>query len=138
MSTSGTVTRRDFLRSGAVAGAGLVIAIYLPGCSRRDAPAAAGDTASDSPFAPNAFLRIGADDSVTVIVGYSEMGQGVATSIPMLVAEELDADWSKVTMEFAPADKAYANPLFGAQGTGGSTAVRGAWKPMSVAGAAAR
>ena len=138
MSTTGTVTRRDFLRAGTVAGAGLVIAIYLPGCSRRDAPAAAAGNAADPPFAPNAFLRIGADDSVTVFVGYSEMGQGVATSIPMLVAEELDADWSKVTMEFAPADKAYANPLFGAQGTGGSTAVRGAWKPMSMAGAAAR
>ena len=139
MSAPAATSRRDFLRTGATIGAGLVIAIYLPGCSRRgDADERAGAASGDPPFAPNAFLRIGTDDSVTVIVGYSEMGQGVATSIPMLVAEELDADWSKVKMEFAPADKVYANPLFGAQGTGGSTAVRGAWKPMSLAGAAAR
>jgi isoquinoline 1-oxidoreductase beta subunit len=66
------------------------------------------------------------------------MGQGVATALPMLVAEELEADWSRVRIEFAPADKAYTNPLFGMQGTGGSTSVRAAWMPLRKAGAAAR
>ena len=72
------------------------------------------------------------------MVDRSEMGQGVATSLPMLLAEELEADWSKVRIEFAPADKAYTNPLFGMQGTGGSTSVRAAWMPLRKAGAAAR
>lgn len=136
MITIDNVSRRDFLRAGASAGAGLVLAVYLPGCSR--GAAGGRQAASGPPFQPNAFLRIAPDDTITVIVGYSEMGQGVATAIPMLVAEQLDADWSRVRMEFAPADKAYNNPLFGMQGTGGSTAVRGAWKPLSLAGAAAR
>lgn len=134
MSTLADVSRRDFLRVGAATGAGLVLAIYLPGCSR--APAAG--TSTEPPFHPNAFLRIAPDDTITVVVGYSEMGQGVATAVPMLVAEELEADWSTIKVEFAPADPAYTNPLLGMQGTGGSTTVRGAWKPMREAGAAAR
>src|SRR5205814_3078849 len=68
----------------------------------------------------------------------SEMGQGVTTSLPMLLAEELEADWSKVRIESAPADKAYTNPMFGMQGTGGSTSVRAAYTPLRKAGAAAR
>jgi isoquinoline 1-oxidoreductase beta subunit len=90
------------------------------------------------PFAPNAWLRIGADDTVLVEVDRSEMGQGVTTSLPMLLAEELEADWTTVRIEFAPADKAYFNPLFGAQGTGGSTSIRAAYTPLRQAGAAAR
>src|SRR5258705_12177554 len=66
------------------------------------------------------------------------MGRGVTTSLPMLLAEELEADWTKVRFEFAPADKAYINQLFGIQGTGGSSSVRAAWKPLRVAGAQAR
>src|SRR5207244_284566 len=93
----------------------------------RGAPAAA--------FAPNAWLRIGADESVLVVVDRSEMGQGVTTSLPMLLAEELEADWSKVRIESAPADKAYTNPMFGMQGTGGSTSVRAAYTPLRKAGA---
>jgi isoquinoline 1-oxidoreductase beta subunit len=75
---------------------------------------------------------------VLIMVDRSEMGQGVATSLPMLVAEELEADWSKVRIEFAPVDKAYTNPMFGMQGTGGSTSVRAAWMPLRKAGATAR
>ncbi len=116
--------RRHFLQvTGAV---GLVIAFRIP--VRRGAV----------PFAPNAWLRIGTDDSVLVIVDRSEMGQGVTTSLPMLLAEELEADWTKIRFEFAPADKAYINQLFGIQGTGGSSSVRAAWKPLRVAGAQAR
>jgi isoquinoline 1-oxidoreductase beta subunit len=118
--------RRDFLQVAGTIGAGLVIGFKIP--NRRGV----------APFAPNAWLRIGTDDSVLVIVDRSEMGQGVTTSLPMLLAEELEADWTKIRFEFAPADKAYINPLFGLQGTGGSSSVRAAWKPLREAGARAR
>src|SRR2546427_4733472 len=72
------------------------------------------------------------------MVDRSEMGQGVATSLPMLLAEELEADWTKIRIEFAPAAKEYINPMFGMQGTGGSTSVRAAYTPLRKAGAAAR
>src|SRR5437773_1050683 len=124
------VTRREFRETGSVAG--FVIAFHLPATGRGRAAAAA------APFAPNAWLRIGADESVVVVVDRSEMGQGVTTSLPMLLAEELEADWSKVRIESAPADKAYINPMFGMQGTGGSTSVRAAYTPLRKAGAAAR
>src|SRR5256886_16168408 len=125
------VTRREFLQTASVVGAGLVIGFYLP-------PGRGRATAAAGPFAPNAWLRIGTDDSVLVMVDRSEMGQGGATSLPMLLAEELEADWSKIKIEFAPADKAYTNPMFGMQGTGGSTSVRAAFTPLRKAGAAAR
>jgi len=118
--------RRDFLQVTGTIGAGLVVGFRIP--NRRGV----------APFAPNAWLRIGTDDSVLVIVDRSEMGQGVTTALPMLLAEELEADWTKIRFEFAPADKAYINQLFGMQGTGGSSSVRAAWKPLREAGARAR
>jgi isoquinoline 1-oxidoreductase beta subunit len=127
------VSRRDFLEAAGIAGTGLVIGFHLPATGR-----GRGDAAVKGPFAPNAWLRINPDESVLVMVDRSEMGQGVATSLPMLLAEELEADWSKIKIEFAPADKAYINPLFGMQGTGGSTSVRAAYGPLRKAGAAAR
>ncbi len=133
MTARTAVTRREFLETTGVVGAGLMLGFHLPAGGRFGAVADA-----PAPFAPNAWLRIGADESVLVVVDRSEMGQGVTTALPMLLAEELDADWSKVKIEFAPADKAYANPLFGMQGTGGSTSVRAAWQPLRKAGAAAR
>lgn len=135
MTAAREVSRRDFLRSAAAAGAGLTIAIYLPGCGRGDAVAAA---AAKPTFLPNAWLRIGPDGWVTVMVDRSEMGQGVTTSLPMLLAEELDADWKRVRIEQAPAGKEYVNPAFGIQGTGGSTSVRAGFKPLREAGAKAR
>src|SRR5437870_7285244 len=131
MSAPSPVSRRDFLETTAAAGAGLVIGFHLP-AGGRFAPAGA------APFAPNAWLRISPDNSVLIVVDRSEMGQGVTTSLPMLVAEELDADWTKVKIESAPADKAYINPMFGMQGTGGSTSIRAAYTPLRKAGAAAR
>src|SRR5213078_1436730 len=125
------LTRREFLETAGAAGAGLVIGFHLP-------PGSRFRTAAAAPLAPNAWLRIGVDESVLVIVDRSEMGQGVATALPMLLAEELDADWSNIKIEFAPADKAYTNPMFGMQGTGGSTSVRAAYTPLRKAGAAAR
>jgi isoquinoline 1-oxidoreductase beta subunit len=126
------IERREFLRAAGVAGAGLVVGVRLDARTqgRTDAP--------DAPFAPNAFVRVGTDGVVTVIVGYSEMGQGITTSLPMLVAEELEVDPSAVKFEQAPADPAYNNPDFGMQGTGGSSTIHGAFLPMRQAGAAAR
>jgi isoquinoline 1-oxidoreductase beta subunit len=124
-------SRRDFVKSSVVMGGGLVIGFVLPGAARF----AEGAT---PPFQPNAYIRVTPDNVVTVIVGQSEMGQGVLTAIPMLVAEELEADWSKIRIEQAPADPAFVNPIFKNQATGGSTSVRGQWEPMRKAGATAR
>ncbi len=124
------VSRRDFLKTSALAGGGLLIGFTLPGASRL--AEAAGE------FKPNAFIRITPNNQVTVICGLSEMGQGVHTAIPMLVAEELEADWSRIKVEQAPADPAFKNPFMGFQATGGSTSVRVNWEPMRKAGATAR
>jgi len=136
MSATTPLDRRSFLKTGVAAGAGLVIGFYLPG--RREALAAsrAGEAAASGMI--NAWVRISPDDRVTVIVSKSEMGQGVATSMPMLLAEELECDWKKVRFEFAPAALVYFDPFFHMQGTGGSTSVRSGWVPLRQAGATAR
>jgi isoquinoline 1-oxidoreductase beta subunit len=126
------LTRRDFVRAGIAAGAGLTLAIHLPGCSPR-APVVTGP-----PFEPNAWLRIGTDGVVTVVVDKSEMGQGVMTALPQIVMEELDGDWTTMKIESAPAGPAYVNPAFGVQGTGGSTSVMVSMQPLREAGARAR
>jgi len=130
------VGRRSFFKATAAAGGGLLISFYLPGCvAKRTGPA----TALATPvFAPNAWIRIGTDDVVTLTVASSEMGQGVMTAIPMLAADELDADWAKVRVVTAPAATEYFNPIIGQQLTGGSTAVRAFWMPVRQAGATAR
>ena len=103
----------------------------------RFAPAFAAE--SDADFAPNAFVRIDQDSKVTFTIPQVEMGQGIYTALSMLLAEELDAPFEDVTAVAAPPDdKLYKNPVFGFQVTGGSTSVRGFWKPMRIAGAAAR
>jgi isoquinoline 1-oxidoreductase beta subunit len=125
-------TRREFVKAAAATGAGLALAIYFQGC---------GTGAPDAPegvFAPDAFLRLSPDGTVTVVIGRSEMGQGPTTGLAMLLAEELDCDWSRVTFVQAPAARAYYNPAWKAQLTGGSTSIRTAWLPMRQAGATAR
>lgn len=129
------VSRREFLRTTAAVGAGLTVAVQL-GCAPKDEDATSGPVTT--PLQPDAFVRVSTDGSVTVVCGYSEMGQGVLTAVPMLVAEELDVDWSRVKVEQSPAGEPYFNPLFGIQGTGGSSTVRAAWKPLREAGARAR
>jgi isoquinoline 1-oxidoreductase subunit beta len=133
-------TRRDFLKS---AGAATAVALTIGfewGDSRRRALAAAPVPSAGTSFTPNAFLRIGADNSVTVIAKHVEMGQGAYTGIATVVAEELDADWAKVRVESAPADaKRYANLAFGTmQGTGGSSAMSNSWNQLREAGAKGR
>jgi isoquinoline 1-oxidoreductase beta subunit len=131
-------TRRDFLKSaGTAAAVALTIGFEWSGSARRAlaAPAPSGGKT----FAPNAFLRIGSDGSVTVIAKHVEMGQGAYTGIATVVADELDADWSAVRVESAPADaKRYANSAFGMQGTGGSSAMSNSWDQLRDAGAKAR
>jgi isoquinoline 1-oxidoreductase beta subunit len=127
------LSRRSFLQVAA-AGGGLMLALRLP-AANSEAAAAAGET-----FAPNAFIRIGGDGQVVLTMPYVEMGQGTYTSIPMLIAEELEVDLKQVRLEHAPPnEKLYGNPLLGGiQATGNSNAVRAAWQPLRQAGAAAR
>jgi isoquinoline 1-oxidoreductase beta subunit len=130
MTTLKNPARRSFLQNGAAAGGALVIGVALP-LRFREALAA-------SESAVNAWIRIGGDNSVTILCARSEMGQGVAMALPTLVAEELEVDLAKVKVEFAPPGEAYINSMLGAQLTGGSTSVRDGWEKMRVAGAQAR
>jgi isoquinoline 1-oxidoreductase beta subunit len=127
-------SRRRFLSATAAIGGGLLIGFGLPARSQvRDG------LTKEAPFAPNAFLRIDRAGKVTFVMPYIEMGQGTYTSIPMLIAEELEVDVDKVAIEHSPPDdKLYVNPLVGYQLTGGSTAIRGAYVPLRQAGATAR
>nr|WP_283254642.1 xanthine dehydrogenase family protein molybdopterin-binding subunit [Luteimonas galliterrae] len=131
-------SRRDFLKTGAIVGGGLVVAFVVPGAKRFAMAQETAAAAAAAPFAPNAFLRIGSDDSVTVLLAHSEMGQGIWTALPMLIAEELDADWSKIKVEHAPAGQPYAHSAFGMQMTGGSTSTWSEFDRYRQAGAAAR
>jgi isoquinoline 1-oxidoreductase beta subunit len=128
--------RREFLKAaGSVSALALTIGFEWLGPARR--AAAAG--ANPALFAPNAFLRIDADGSVTVIAKHVEMGQGAYTGIATVLAEELDADWSQVRVDSAPADaKRYANLAFGMQGTGGSSSMANSWSQLREAGAKGR
>ena len=141
--------RRNFLRVGAAAGGGLLIGFGLGACNReqrneKPAEAAVGSAATKTvdqapDLAHNAFIKIDRTGLVTLIVHKVEMGQGTYTSMPMLLAEELEVDLSKVKLEQAPANNSlYSDPLLGGQVTGGSTSVRASWDPLRQAGAAAR
>jgi len=136
LSKTTQTSRRGFLVASAVAGAGLVIGLQLPrGGGRPVAIAAEGDV-----MAPNAFLRIAPDSSVTVLSKHIEFGQGSYTGLATLAAEELDADWAQVRAEAAPADAALYNNLHWGQvqGTGGSSSIANAHQQMREAGAMAR
>jgi len=135
MTTATRLDRREFLRASAAVGGGLLISVYVPELdfARAESPATVGKV-----FAPNAYVRIGTDEIVTVVSNHSEMGQGVYTSLPMLLNEELEADWSKVRVESAPVNAAYNHAVFGIQITGGSTTTASEWERYRKMGAAAR
>jgi isoquinoline 1-oxidoreductase subunit beta len=116
------ISRREFVAAGVAAGTGLVIGFYLP--HRGPKP---------DIFSPNAYLRITPENKITIVCARSEMGQGVRTALPMILAEELEADWKQIEIE-----QAGASTLFGDQSTGGSASIRTTWDPMRKAGAAAR
>lgn len=131
------IDRRSFLKASIVAGGALLVGVSLPLVSRAEerfgiTPTPAAD------FQPNAFIRIAKDGKVTVIVGQAEMGQGVFTSLPMIVADELEVDWANVSYESGPAGKAFFNPAMGMQGTGGSSSVKGFFAPLRKASAQVR
>lgn len=138
-----TITRRDFIKATGLAGGGLLVGVYLVGCGNESPEPPPSATSSPSPresdapelawVEPSVFLKIGTDDTVTITVHKSEMGQGVRTALPMIVAEELEADWATIRVEQAPADRAYGNQV-----TGGSTSVSESYALLRRAGATAR
>src|ERR1700675_2568328 len=132
---SGEVSRRALL-TGGLAG-GFLLAFHLPVRAVNEPTQPPDDT--NGKFAPNAFIRIDNAGKTTLVMPQVEMGQGVYTALPMILAEELDADFALVALEHAPpSDKLYGNPLFGIQATGNSNSVRAWWKPLRTAGASAR
>jgi isoquinoline 1-oxidoreductase beta subunit len=146
ITTTPVTTRRTFLRATSLAGAGFIV-----GCSESSAPpaatgatgaAAAGAAAPAMPVRPtelNAFVRVGSDNRITVIIKHLDKGQGVTTGLATIVADEMDAAWDQVGFEFAPVNnELYANLQLGLQGTGGSSSIANSWMQLRQAGAAAR
>ncbi|AXQ31526.1 xanthine dehydrogenase family protein molybdopterin-binding subunit [Solimonas sp. K1W22B-7] len=133
------MTRRDFLRVSAMAGGGLLAACnFAPESEPVQAPPTPGPGPVGDAWQANAFVRIAPDNRITIIVGSAEIGQGTSTVVPMMVAEELDADWSQVSWEQSPTARDYANPRNFSQLTAGSATVRGVYLPQRRAGAAIR
>jgi isoquinoline 1-oxidoreductase beta subunit len=127
-------SRRSFLKVTALASGGFAVGVFVPGAARfAEAAMASGKT-----FEPNAWVRITPDNRVTLVADKSEMGQGVYTAMPLMIAEELDNDWTQVHIEQAVASPVYANPFLGAQATGGSTSIRSGYMAMRKVGATAR
>src|SRR5467141_3029165 len=127
-------SRRAFLQAGIAASGGLLLSVRLP------ALIGEAEAENANSFTPNAFIRIERDGRIVLTMPYVEMGQGTYTSIPMLIAEELEVDLKQVQVEHAPPDeKLYGNPLLGGiQVTGNSNAVRASWQPLRQAGATAK
>lgn len=128
------ISRREFLQH-TMTGTGIVLAVTLTPLGFRvftPAEASTGD------FSPSVWLTVSSDELIRIFVAKSEMGQGVSTSLPMLVAEELDANWENVRFFFAPAEERFRDPVWGTQATGGSTSIRHLYEPLRIAGAAAK
>jgi isoquinoline 1-oxidoreductase beta subunit len=134
VSVATEMKRREFLKAGAALGGGLLISLYVP----EFVPAARATDSAAKPVALNAFVRIGTDETVTVISNHSEMGQGIYTSLPMLLNEELEADWARVRVESSPVDAVYNHTVFGIMMTGGSTTTNSEYDRFRQMGAMAR
>jgi isoquinoline 1-oxidoreductase beta subunit len=119
-------SRSQFIRAGVALGAGLSLGLRLPAGAQNDV------------FAPNAWVRIAPDETITILLSKSEMGQGVILGLPTILADELDADPQRIRTEVAPPSAAYIDPELGEQATGGSTSINSTWLPLRNAGAAAR
>jgi isoquinoline 1-oxidoreductase subunit beta len=130
--TAHSMNRRSFLKTSAAGATGLIVGFYFRG------DAEALRAVSADPIVFNAWIHVGADDFVTILIDKSEMGQSILTGLAMIAADELDCDWKKIRTEFAPADKIYFNPRFNAQGTGGSSGTPTSWNPLRKASATAR
>ncbi len=129
-------TRREFLKHS-LAGAGLTLALFMSPSGYRIS-SAAQDKKNDPSLHPQLWVRISPDNQVTIVVSKSEMGQGVSTSLPMIVADELEAEWQQVRFVESPAGPEYVDPETGMQLTGGSTSVRHMYDPLRKLGATAR
>jgi len=138
MNSELTTSRRSFLKAGALLGGGLMISFTVPGAKRLAAMGAAAGEDAVAWFVPNAYLSIGADDTIRVILAHAEMGQGVWTTLSMLIAEELDADWNKFKIEHAPPGAPYLHTAYGMQITGGSSTTWSEFDRYRQAGALAR
>ncbi|CAG0959418.1 xanthine dehydrogenase YagR molybdenum-binding subunit [Anaerolineae bacterium] len=133
-----TISRRNFLKLGVLGGTALLLGVYLgTGGELVKGPTEVWDDLPGT-FEPNAWLRLNSDGSVLVRINHSEMGQGITTGLAMIIAEELDAGWDRVSVEIAPAEAVYKNPAFNVQMTGDSTSTRTSWNILRQAGAAAR
>lgn len=132
MTTTNT-SRRNFLKTGAILSGGLLISFTVPATTRLK-----GGADANTDFAPNAYLRVGTDNSVHVVLAHSEMGQGIWTTLAMLIAEELDADWKDIHVEHGPAGDPYKHTVFGIQITGGSSTTWSEFDRYRKAGATAR
>jgi len=129
-----TYTRRRFLQTSGTVTGGLLLSFFIPAGAKRLGDKAAGNRA----FAPNAYLNITPDNNVKIMLAHVEMGQGVWTTLPMLIAEELDCDWNKITVEHAPPGEPYKHPKYGLQITGGSTSTWSEFERYRQAGATAK
>ena len=125
------VNRRSFLKTGAAVGGGLLVGFELPVKGQAQTPA----SSNGAPLKLNAFVKVGTDDTVTLEIHKSEMGQGTVTSLSQLLAEELECDWKKIRTEFPGVEPVYGAPMMGAYG---SLSIRTSWQPLRQAGAAAR
>jgi isoquinoline 1-oxidoreductase beta subunit len=134
MSAPAMIDRRSFLKTSAAAGGGLVVAFYVPGLKA----GLSAQAPKPQALLPFAYVKIAPDETVTIVANHSEMGQGVYTSLPMLLNEELQADWARIRVESAPVDATYNHPVFGMQMTGGSTTTAAEWDHYRQLGAAAR
>lgn len=137
MTAKAELDRRSFLKATLIAGGTLMFGLQLPTRSRAEERFNLPESAA-SDFQPNAFIKIAPNGKATIVVGQAEMGQGVLTSLPMIVADELELDWKDVTFEHGPAGQAYANPSFGAQITGGSASIKGFFLPLRKSAASVR
>lgn len=133
-----TLTRREFFKVAALGSGGLVVALNTKACARPRRLNEAAVAKEHPAFAANAWVRLLADNTVIFVVDKSEMGQGVMTALPMLIAEELDVDWSRIEIEQAPAKPVYVNPALGQEATGGSSSVSSSYTPLRRAGATVR
>ena len=140
MENSTNYSRRQFLKTGSIFAGGLFIPFYVSGAFKNSGNKmlAAETLASSEILIPNSFLRIGADNTVTIVLTHCEMGQGISTSLSMLIAEELDADWNSIKTEEAPAAVEYYHSVYGIQRTGGSSSLMSEFDRYRTAGATGR
>jgi isoquinoline 1-oxidoreductase beta subunit len=133
-----TYTRRRFLKTGSAVTGGLLLSFFVPASAKKSRLGRDEKATGNSTFVPNAYLNITPDNNVKIMLSHVEMGQGVWTTLPMLIAEELDCDWNKIIVEHAPPGDPYKHTAYGIQITGGSTSTWSEFERYRQAGATAK